>query len=169
MHKIYLYTFLILFILLLSGCGIDLHSLVVKEKIVIDKEHSLRVTATAYTSNVCQTDRTPYLAAWNNRLKPNVQSIAVSRDLLSMGLHNGTKVRIDGLKGSYIVLDKMNKRWKKKIDIYMGCDRRKAIHWGKRVVTIRWDKSDEEISQELIKQEEENTYNITNYVLKTWD
>jgi len=32
----------------------------------------------------------------------------------------------------------MNKRWKKKIDIYMGNDRHAALQWGKRQVNICW-------------------------------
>ena len=111
----------------------------------IQKEHVLKVTASAYTSCIRETDSTPYLAAWNNRLKPGIKSIAVSRDLLKMGLKNGSVVTIDGLKGKYKVLDKMNKRWKKKIDIYMGCDLKKARRWGKRKVTIRWAKSPSEL------------------------
>jgi len=168
--KTYMLNPLLLFLLLfLSACnGPDLHELNVKDKKPIEKEHVLKVTATAYTSTVCQTDRTPYLAAWNNRLKPNVKSIAVSRDLLDLGLTNGTKVRIDGYKHNYTVLDKMNKRWKKKIDIYMGCDRRRALKWGKRTVTIRWDKTEEEIAQEVIRQQEEDSYNIPKYIVKSW-
>jgi len=103
------------------------------------KKNILTVTATAYTSCKRETDRTPFLAAWNNILKPSVKSIAVSRDLLKLGLTNGTKVKISGLKGHYVVLDKMNKRWKKKIDIYMGRNLKKAKRWGKRKVTIIWD------------------------------
>ncbi len=99
---------------------------------------TLEVTATAYTSHKSQTDKTPYLAAWNNVLKPGTKSIAVSRDLLKMGLKNGSKVTISGLEGEYLVLDKMNKRWEKKIDIYMGNDHKAAKEWGKRIVTISW-------------------------------
>ena len=101
---------------------------------------SLRVTATAYTSHVNQTDSTPNIAAWGDRLKPGMKSIAVSRDLLKVyGLKHGQKVRIKGLKGEYAVLDKMNKRWTKKIDIYMGMDKRKAFKWGRRKVEILWN------------------------------
>jgi 3D (Asp-Asp-Asp) domain-containing protein len=110
------------------------------DKLFSIKKNILTVTSTAYTSCRRETDNTPYLAAWNNRLKPSVKSIAVSRDLLKLGLTNGTKVKISGLKGHYIVLDKMNKRWKKKIDIYMGCNLKRARKWGKRKVTIIWDK-----------------------------
>jgi LysM repeat protein len=101
--------------------------------------YKLRVTATAYTSHANQTDDTPFLAAWNNRLVPGEKSIAVSRDLLSrFGMRNGTKVRISGLRGYYEVRDKMNKRYKKRIDIYMGLDLKKALKWGKRSVVIYW-------------------------------
>ncbi|NOR54675.1 MAG: LysM peptidoglycan-binding domain-containing protein [Sulfurovum sp.] len=102
-------------------------------------KHSLRVTATAYTSHRGQTDATPFLAAWNNRLRPGVKSIAVSRDMLTRyGMRNGTKVRIAGIRGYYRVRDKMNKRYKKRIDIYMGLDRRRALRWGRRSVVIYW-------------------------------
>jgi 3D (Asp-Asp-Asp) domain-containing protein len=103
-------------------------------------EFKQRVTATAYTSHHSQTDATPFLAAWNNKLSPRRKSIAVSRDLIKKGLGNGVRVRISGLRGIYTVRDKMNKRWKNKIDIYMGTNRKKALRWGKRKVTIRWGK-----------------------------
>jgi len=100
---------------------------------------SMEVTATAYTSSVRETDSTPFLAAWGNTLKPGMKSIAVSRDLLELGLTNNTKVKIKGLEGHYLVLVKMNKRWEKKIDIYMGTDVKKAREWGKKTVTIYWE------------------------------
>jgi LysM repeat protein len=99
----------------------------------------LRVTATAYSSHKNQTDDTPFLAAWNNRLRPGMKIIAVSRDMLTRyGMRNGTKVRIGGLSGYYTVRDKMNKRYKKRIDIYMGIDRRRALRWGRRSVVLHW-------------------------------
>jgi len=102
-------------------------------------KHKLRVTATAYTSHVNQTDSTPFLAAWNNRLRPGMKTIAVSRDLLTRyGMRNGTKVRIGGLRGYYRVRDKMNKRYRKRIDIYMGVNRRRALRWGRRSVILYW-------------------------------
>lgn len=102
-------------------------------------KRKLRVTATAYSSHVGQTDSTPFLAAWNNRLRPGMKIIAVSRDMLTRyGMRNGTKVRIGGLPGYYRVRDKMNKRYRKRIDIYMGIDRRKALRWGRRSVVIYW-------------------------------
>jgi len=103
------------------------------------KKRTLKVTATAYTSHVAQTDSTPNIAAWGDRLRPGMKVIAVSRDLLyKYGLKRGTRVKISGLKGTYRVLDKMNKRWRKKIDIYMGKDIKAAMNWGRRTVRITW-------------------------------
>ncbi len=100
-------------------------------------KRKLRVTATAYSSHSNQTDKTPFLAAWNNRIRPGMKIIAVSRDMLTKyGLRNGSKVRIGGLKGYYTVRDKMNKRYRKRIDIYMGVNRRKALRWGRRSVML---------------------------------
>ena len=67
-----------------------------------------------------------------------MKAIAVSRDLLLMGITRGVEVTIEGLPGTYVVMDKLNKRWKQRIDIYMGADKEAAKQWGKRQVTIRW-------------------------------
>lgn len=107
-----------------------------------DRSDSLvkvKVTATAYNSLPGQTEGNPSVGAWGHRLKPGVKAIAVSRDLLSMGLEPGSEVTIDGLPGRYKVLDKMHSRWSKKIDIYMGVDRDAALKWGKRPVVIRFN------------------------------
>ena len=100
--------------------------------------HSLKVTATAYNSLKAQTQGNPSIGAWGDHLKPGMKVIAVSRDLLRMGLKHNTRVKIDGLPGTFLVKDKMNKRWSRKIDIYMGRDLNAARKWGKRKVTIRW-------------------------------
>jgi LysM repeat protein len=105
----------------------------------IKTTRQLRVTATAYTSHVGQTDKTPFLAAWNNRIRPGMKIIAVSRDLIKKyGLTNGVRVRLKGLPGYYVVRDKMNKRFRNKIDIYMGTNKRKALKWGKRKIVLMW-------------------------------
>ncbi|MBO6849287.1 MAG: 3D domain-containing protein [Marinobacter sp.] len=98
------------------------------------------VTATAYNSVNSQTKAgDPALTAWGDTLKPGMKAIAVSRDLIEDGLTHGTEVTIEGMSGTYIVRDKMNKRWKDKIDIYMGVDVKAAREWGKRTVTISWN------------------------------
>jgi len=102
---------------------------------------TLEVTATAYNSVESQTKKgDPSTTAWGDQLKPGMKAIAVSRDLLKQeGIEHGTKVKIEGLPGKYEVLDKMNRRWEKKIDIYMGTDVQAAREWGKKQVEITWE------------------------------
>jgi 3D (Asp-Asp-Asp) domain-containing protein len=99
---------------------------------------SVVVTATAYNSLHGQTNGTPNVAAWGDELEPGMKAIAISKDLLEAGLTRGTKVKIEGLPGEYVVLDRMPSRWEKRIDIYMGEDIRAARQWGKREVRIHW-------------------------------
>jgi 3D (Asp-Asp-Asp) domain-containing protein len=101
-------------------------------------EQSLTVKATAYNSTRAQTDGRPHEAAWGHTVKPGMKVIAVSRDLIKKGLEPGTKVRIEGLRGSYTVIDKMAARYRNRIDIYMGRDVQAAREWGVQEVTIRW-------------------------------
>jgi 3D (Asp-Asp-Asp) domain-containing protein len=101
-------------------------------------ERSLVVAASAYNSVKGQTSGDPTLAAWGDVLAPGMKAIAVSRDLLDLGLTHGTRVRIEGLPGEYRVLDKMARRWTRKIDIYMGNDVDAARTWGVREVRIYW-------------------------------
>ncbi len=103
---------------------------------------TMEVLATAYNSVPEQTDDTPFEAAWGDILTPEVKCIAVSKDLLEMGLTKYSKVVIDGLPGEYVVLDKMNSRWEKKIDIYMGTNIKEALEWGIKKVTISWKAED---------------------------
>jgi 3D (Asp-Asp-Asp) domain-containing protein len=98
---------------------------------------SMTVTATAYNSIVAQTDSTPHIGACNKSIKSRKDVIAVSQDLFEMGLDCGKKVRIEGI-GEFTVLDKMNGRWKRRIDIHMGKKVRKAVAWGERKVRIHW-------------------------------
>jgi 3D (Asp-Asp-Asp) domain-containing protein len=103
---------------------------------------SLNVTATAYNATRAQTDDTPHVGAWGDHLdeatQPGVRVIAVSPDLLKKGLRRGQRVRIHGLKGEFVVLDKMPRRWQNRIDIYMQKDLRAARQWGRRRVKISW-------------------------------
>ena len=99
---------------------------------------AMGVTATAYNSVESQTNADPWTAAWGDQLSNGMRVIAVSRDLLEMGLERGTVVEIDGMPGEYVVLDKMNKRWTMTIDVYMGDDIAAARAFGRREVTIRW-------------------------------
>lgn len=102
---------------------------------------TIAVTATAYNSLETQTKAgDPKTAAWGDQLEPGMKAIAVSRDLLEQeGFEYNTEVKIEGLPGTYKVLDKMNKRWTNRIDIYMGEEIEEAKAWGKQEVTISWE------------------------------
>lgn len=99
---------------------------------------SMEVTVTAYNSTRAQTDGTPHRAAWNNRLKPGMKAVAVSRDLLKLGLDNGTEVWIEGFDSPYRVMDKMNRRYERRIDVYFGKDVKAAREFGHRKARIYW-------------------------------
>ncbi|GAA3608255.1 hypothetical protein Q4Q39_10030 [Flavivirga amylovorans] len=99
---------------------------------------TINVTASAYNSLAYQTDSNPSIAAFGDTLTPGMKCIAVSRDLLELGLEHNTPVKIEGLDSLYLVKDKMNKRWKKHIDVYMGTDVKAARKWGKKKVAITY-------------------------------
>lgn len=102
------------------------------------KTHSLVVMSTAYTTATAETQSVaPGVTAWGEHLTPGMKAIAVSRDLIAKGLTHNVKVHIEGLNGTYVVLDKMSKRWTNKIDIFIP-SRQKAREWGKRKVKISW-------------------------------
>ena len=96
----------------------------------------LEVTVSAYNSVSWQTQGDPNLAAWGDTLKPGMKSIAVSRDLLKMGIGHNTMVKIDTFPDTFYVKDKMNRRWKNRIDLYMGTDVKKAREWGRKKLFI---------------------------------
>lgn len=102
-----------------------------------ETEHTLSVTAVAYTLDSDQTDDSEDTGAWGDELDDEAKIIAVSRDLLGMGLKRGSKVRIHGKRGEYMVMDLMHPRWKKRIDILME-DEDDAFQWGRRKVKISW-------------------------------
>lgn len=99
---------------------------------------SYKVIATAYNSLAYQTNSNPHITAFGDSLKPGLRYIAVSRDLIDSGLVHNTQVKIEGFDSVFIVKDKMNRRWRKRIDIYMGVDIKKARNWGKRKVNIEY-------------------------------
>ncbi|MEY8849054.1 3D domain-containing protein [Psychroserpens sp. XS_ASV72] len=99
---------------------------------------TIEVRATAYNSLSYQTDADPHITAFGDSLKPGLKYIAVSRDLLQLGLVHNTLVKVDGLDGTYLVKDKMHRRWRKTIDIYMGTDVESAKEWGRRKVNISY-------------------------------
>ena len=97
---------------------------------------SVTVTASAYNSTLRQTSGNPQITAFGDTLKPGMRYIAVSRDLLRKGLNYNTPVVIEGFDGYFLVKDKMHRKWKNHIDIYMGVDVDSAKQWGRRKVCI---------------------------------
>ena len=100
---------------------------------VMLKADRLQVDVTAYSSTVGQCDSSPFIGAWNNDLrKYSMKSLAVSRDLLTLGIGNGSRVKLKCEDRTYwlIVKDKMNKRFIKRVDIYMGVKHKQARSFG---------------------------------------
>ena len=124
--------FLFLIISLLTSCS-------ALQKIPQEKQKTLLVTATAFNSLPKQGQGNSNVGAWGDKITPGHERVAVSADLVSLGLTRGTRVRIDGTpKNEYVVLDRMPPKWKKRIDIYMGNDVKAARSWGRREVNIYW-------------------------------
>lgn len=98
----------------------------------------MEVMVTAYNSVAWQTEGDPVLAAWGDTLYPGLNAVAVSRDLIPLGLGHDTPVLIEGMPDTFRVKDKMNVRFKNHIDIYMGNDVAKAREWGRRRLKIRY-------------------------------
>ncbi|MFW5838080.1 MAG: 3D domain-containing protein [Desulfovibrionaceae bacterium] len=130
-------------VLAMAACSDHKEEVAKAEKSLADKRDwmTIEVKASAYTARPQETKAVnPDIAAWGDKLVPGMKCIAVSRDLIPMGLTHNTPVKIDGLPGEYLVKDKMNKRWTKKIDIFFGNDVQSARQWGVKTVTIHWPK-----------------------------
>lgn len=97
--------------------------------------HSHRVKATAYNALPSQTDNTPNICAWGDHIAPDV--IAVSRDLEKLGLGRNTKVYVEGQQGLKVVKDRMHKRKKNQIDVFME-KYKDAINFGVQYLNIYW-------------------------------
>lgn len=99
---------------------------------------TIEVKATAYNSLAYQTSSQPNIAAWGDSLKPGMKCIAVSKDLFKSGLTHNTEVKLEGFDSIFLVKDRMHYRWKKRIDIYMGVDVKKAKEWGIRTLKLSY-------------------------------
>jgi len=105
------------------------------------QEHVLTVTATAYNATHKQTDGKPRVGAWGDaldQLPEGTRAIAVSPDLAAHGLRHNRRVRIEGLDGEFVVLDRTAPGHQNTIDIFMGLDVNAARHFGRRKVKIHW-------------------------------
>ncbi len=87
------------------------------------------ITATAYTSRESETDDSPFIAAWGDRVFWGM--------IASNAFPKGTKIQIPDYYGSkvFVVLDRMNARYYHHIDIWMP-DLAEAKSWGSRYIKI---------------------------------
>ncbi len=92
------------------------------------------VRATAYNAVPQQTDSTPEICAWGDKVRPGI--IAISRDLEASGLTRGKEVYIEGI-GKMVVMDRMNRRKRNQIDLYME-KYEDAVRFGVKELTISW-------------------------------
>ncbi|NNC69314.1 MAG: 3D domain-containing protein [Flavobacteriaceae bacterium] len=120
-----------------------------KEDPYIWKE--LEVKATAYNSTKAQTFGNPSIAAWGDTLKPGMKCIAISRDLIALGIQHNTPVKIEGLDGIFLVKDKMHRRKRKQIDIYLGKDIKKAKAWGVKRLKIKYGLLKSELPNDSVR------------------
>ena len=99
------------------------------------------VTATIYNAVPSQTDSDPLITASLKEINPvNPQRwIAVSRDLEQMGITLGSKVCIENageMNGEWVVEDRMNKRWRRRID-FLVHDSIRLGKWNNVKITIK--------------------------------
>ena len=89
------------------------------------------VTATIYHADPRQTDDTPFITASGAKIEEccpgDHRWLAVSRDLEEEGFTFGVRVMITGtdspLDGVWIIQDRMNKRWSRRIDFLVDKSR----------------------------------------------
>jgi len=86
-----------------------------------------KVTVTAYSPTEDQCDNTPYITASNIEVRKGI--VALSRDIeQKFDLKFGDQILLEGI-GLFVFHDRMNKRHKKKVDIFMW-SREKAKMFG---------------------------------------
>ena len=86
------------------------------------------VTATCYNATVEQCDSTPLITAFGYKIDPSYPKrqrfLAISRDL-EQYYSKGDTVIIDGTgvyDGHWMIADRMNRRWERKIDFLVSSD-----------------------------------------------
>lgn len=85
------------------------------------------VDVTAYNPLIKQTDDTPLINASNELVR--LGTCALSKDLENeFNLSFGDTIILKGI-GSFVFKDRMNSRWKRRVDVFMW-DKDKAIQFG---------------------------------------
>ena len=99
------------------------------KEVVTKKPKTYTILASAYSSTPDQTDSTPFITASGTYVRDGI----IAANFLPMG----TVIRIPELYGNktFVVEDRMNKRYTYKIDIWFP-DRESALIFGVKKVTI---------------------------------
>ena len=71
-----------------------------------------------------------------------MNAVAISRDLMDLGLGHNDKIKIQGFDSIFTIKDKMHYRWRKRVDIFMGKDIQKAKNFGRKKLEIYYLKKD---------------------------
>jgi len=91
------------------------------------------VTVTAYEPKVSQTDDTPLITASNQTVRVGI--CAVSRDIEKRySLEFGDKIHLEDI-GTFEFSDRMNRRWKNRVDIFMWSG---AKEFGVKTTTLKY-------------------------------
>lgn len=83
---------------------------------------------TAYSSTIAQTDLTPFITADGGTVRKGI--------VASNEFPFGQRIMIDGIEGIFIVTDRMNNRYKYRIDIWMETEE-EAWQFGKQIREIK--------------------------------
>ena len=94
------------------------------------------VTVTAYNSDAGQTDSTPCQGAHGRVCGRDWGVVAISRDLERHFPPHSKLCLSGGISGCFTVMDRMNPRWHRKVDIYVGKSRKEAFRVGHRKAII---------------------------------
>ncbi|MDN3594120.1 hypothetical protein [Zunongwangia endophytica] len=81
-----------------------------------------------------------------------MNAVAISRDLLRLGISHNDEIKIAGLDSVFVVKDKMHYRWKNRVDIYMGNDIKKAKNFGKKKLEIYYKKPEDSTKAEVASE-----------------
>lgn len=96
------------------------------------------VKVSAYNSVASQTrvGTDGKITAWGDTLRSEIPSVAISRDLIDSGMVHGTMLYIEGYSEPFKVNDKMNRRYRNKIDLHLGTDVKAARNFGNQKLNI---------------------------------
>ena len=99
------------------------------ENIEYESKGKIEVSVSAYTPTHKECDSTPLITASNKKVRKGI--VALSRDLeRKFNLRFGDKIKLYGI-GTFEFQDRMHKRWKKRVDVFMW-NKKKAFEFGRK-------------------------------------